>query len=155
MHDDEDGVWAVVADAGGKKYIGRITGNPRFEGDDHIKRLVDNIADRTPISMVDAWSYIEMDLPTNGPQGLAVQHITHCRPANNCVGASSFLIVPTLVHLFSEMRGVDRKRNKDLVENVTRQVEESIKEARAQNAGLTLAKPGDMPHGPGRPPGLQ
>jgi hypothetical protein len=154
MHDDtEDGVWAIVADAGGKKYIGKIVGDVLLKD---ASDLLANITDGIPVMLKDAWAIIEMDLVIpgpNGPQG--IQHMTHARPANNCQGASSFVLVPTMVHLLSDMAEGDRTRNKGLVE----QAEQNSQQNRAKSANLTLAPAGAIPppggfRGPGRPPGL-
>jgi hypothetical protein len=156
MHDDtEDGFWAIVADAGGKKYIGTIVA----EGDVPLADPLDiagAVTDGVPIRIREAWSVIEMDLVIPGPQGpQGIQHMTHARPANNCQGPCSFLLVPTMVHLFTDMTEEDRRRNKALVD----QANENCMRNRAGKANITLAGPGALPpgrgfHGPGSPPGL-
>ncbi len=156
MHDNnEDGVWAIVADAGGKKYIGRLIYDiPPKDSADIIGAMTDGI----PVKMVSAWSFVEMDLVIPGPQGpQGIQHMTHARPANNCQGASDFHIVPTLIHFFWDMKEADQQRNKDLVG----QAEENSMRNRADKANIALAGPGaPLPsppggfRGPGRPPGL-
>lgn len=154
MHDDtEDGVWAIVADAGGKKYIGQIKHELLVENEGDIMGA---ITDGIPIKLVNAWAMIEMDLVIPGPQGpQGIQHVCHCRPANNSQEACSFFLVPTMVHLFSDMTEADQRRNKELVD----QVDRNARENRAKRSNITLAGPGALPppggfRGPGRPPGL-
>jgi len=140
--DVEAGVWAVVTDAGGKKYIGQIDTSAHKE-----MEVWEVLGSEWPIHLTNAWAYIEMDLPIGGPNGqMGIQHITHCRPTNNCQGASSFYIMATAVHLLDDMEAADRKRNKELVE----QVAQTAMKARAGRSGIQLAPAGAIPPGPPR-----
>ena len=151
MQDDNGGgLWAIVEGAGGKKYVGVI----ESEAGTPVRDPIDLIGD-SPIRMTHAWAYIEMDLPAQRPDGLAMSHVTHCRPVHNCLGAASFYITPVLIHLFEDMEEAEQKRNKDIV----REVAQAAVVKRAEAVGLSLASSMSTPvlggpHGPGRPPGL-
>lgn len=137
--DSEGSVWAIVADTGGKKYIGEIVISLKDAGD-----IVLAVTDGIPIKMKNAWAFIEMDLPLSGPQGpVGIQRVCHCRPANNCEGPCSFWVVPTMIHLFSDMSGADIRRNKGLVEQV---IQNSMKN-RAERANIALVPAGALPRG--------
>lgn len=140
--DVERGVWAVVTDAAGKKYVGRMVGS-EFTEDDVLKCMVD----RCPVKMEQVFALIEMDLPMQTPQGGAIQHISHLRPMDNCEGPSAFHIMPSAVHFFTDMSESDRRRHKGLVE----QIAHVAVATRAERAGIQLVGPGGMPRGPSRP----
>ena len=119
--------WAVVA-AGGSKYLCKIAVEDLWDPPDW------------PIQITDAWAYLEMDLPVQGPQGMAIQHLTHCRPVNQCSGPSTLWVTPFAVHFFSDMTEEEQKRNKGLVDNIV----QATKRARAEQAGIQLAGPGAL-----------
>lgn len=140
--DVERGVWAVVTDAAGKKYIGRMVGK-EFTADDVMKCMVEHC----PVKIEQAFALIEMDLPMQTPQGGAIQHIAHLRPVDNCEGPASLHIMPSAVHFFTEMSDSDCRRHKALVEHIA----QAAVVARADRAGIQLVGPGGMPRGPSRP----
>jgi len=138
--DTERGVWAVVTDSGGKKYIGCSEST----ADDILRSMLE----REPIKLTSAFALIEMDLPMQTPQGGVIQHIAHLRPADNCDGPATIHIVPMVIHLFTDMTDSDRRRHKALVE----QIAQAAIVGRAEKAGIQLVGPGGMPRGPSHPP---
>lgn len=150
--ESETGVWAIVTSPGGKKYIGQIVriyfiDNYNDDGvdDDGMAalggvatnmRIIEAICLRWPVLISPAYGFTEAALPINQGGRTAFTRLVQVLPVDNCLeGAKIHTLVDT-VHFFEDMTEEDRSGHKRLVEDVASQ----LMQARAERAGLTLAK---------------
>lgn len=131
---EEKDTRAIVTDHGGKKYIGKI-----------VKEVAPTLPEGF-LLLEEAWAYLELDLPVPTPQGVAIQHMTHCRPTDGCSGPTSLYIKAATVHFLRMMTKEDRQRNEKMVEQVVR----ATAQTRAAEAGIQLVGAGALPQGSGR-----
>lgn len=148
------GVWAVVAAPGFGLLIGAlhfpdILVTPSLTEDSDkesrtISALMPLITEHIPILIDPCFSFKADSIMVQTEQGPATTYMRQCTPLANCVGPGKLRTAITSALLFNEMEKHDRERHKSLVQQLITQ----LMHARMQAAGITPAKPGDMPSGP-------
>jgi len=122
------GNWAV-ATAGAKSYIGKVEG-------------VSEAGDAMVLNP--AYELIILNIPTQTPQGIALQKMINCVPVGAASNDVRMHLRPTDIMYINELVEADQAEYKKLIEGA-RQVAIS---ARASKAGIQLVS--SLPKSPGR-----
>lgn len=116
-----------------------------FNPDDYEDQDIDNIIqNRQPITIDPCFGFKAESLMVQTPEGPATTYMRQVMPMANCRGSGKLLTVIDSALLFRDMEKLDQERHKSLVLQLLKQV----MTARAQQSGISLAGPGDMPRGP-------
>lgn len=148
--DFETGIWAVASTPGMGLVIGALhftldllTDESDLDEGNVIPAVQGAILEGTPV-LIDPCFGLKSDaFPVQTPQGPGMTMFRQAFPLANLQGPGKLYTRITSVLLFSEMEEDERRRHKGLVEQLVAQ----LAAARAQQAGIQLAGPGDMPGG--------
>ena len=122
------GIWAVVH-AEGRKYIGAIHGVGWSEDADETEAMLEMFAEKQAVLLDPAFEFHSGMMPTMTPRGPAMNHIVQVLPLDGAMGPSKLRVVPSAVHLFSDMQEQDQERHKKLVESFMEQIEMAVRMA--------------------------
>jgi len=137
----EAGVWAVVHSVG-RKYIGLTK---QWSGDTEV--VCEALQQGEAVFLDPAFELHTAIIPIQTPNGPALNHVVQVIPVDGATGAAKLWVLPTAIHMFSDMRPDDRARHKKLVMQFLSQIEVARK---ASDAGIVMAKrmPGEGIRGP-------
>ena len=134
------GIWAVMSSPG----YGLIIGSIPLLYAAASSMVLDLIKKRTCVVIDPCFGFKADAIPIQGPQGMGMTFFRQCTPLANCMGPGRLITVIESALLFEDMEDTDQRRHKGLVEQLMQQ----ITAARAREAGIIPAGPGDMPSGP-------
>lgn len=133
------GVWAVIS----VPSHGLLIGSMDFWRDgltaDDLELLANALAKRGPVDINQCFGLRAEVVPVQG----GVTFFRQCYPITGHMGPAKITTIIDGALLFSQMAEDDQKRHKHLVEQIAGQ----LAAARAQEAGISIAKPGDIPRG--------
>jgi len=148
--DFDRGIWAVAATPSMGLVIGSLHFTLDLLGDDEevneqnaIPAVQGAILEGTPVIIDPCFGLKSDAFPVQTPQGPGMTMFRQAFPLANLQGPGKLHTRITSALLFFEMEEAERRRHKVLVEQLVAQ----LAAARAEQAGIKLAGPGDMPGG--------
>lgn len=126
--------WAVVSSMGGR-YLGRVV--LPLPNATHMPSAVRDIMRAgNPISLQPAFDFLAPMRPVQTPDGkLAMQRDPIVAPVDFTVADMPVWVIPAAVYFCAEMKEVDKRTYKDLVQGGLR----TTMSARAQQSGIEIA----------------